>query len=111
MVGCLDAVTHTGEAVREMAGGLTVGDPLTEVRRARQGQVFGLDGRLMRFSRETSRGAALLVHFPPRAPAYARAFTTTTEYVREAQEGVIGEVAHGIGELTQVRSGRAASVC
>jgi hypothetical protein len=66
MVGCLDAVTHAGEAVREMAGGLTAVQPLPEVRRRRHSQVFGLDGRLMRFSLATARGAALLEQFPPR---------------------------------------------
>jgi hypothetical protein len=66
MVGCLDAVTHAGEAVREMAGGLTAVQPLPEVRRRRHSQVFGLDGRLMRYSLATARGAALLEQFPPR---------------------------------------------
>ena len=49
MVGCLDAVSHTGEAVREMAGGLASGDVALAPRRSRFPQPFGLDGRMVPF--------------------------------------------------------------
>lgn len=65
MVGCLDAVTHTGEAVREMAGGLASGDGVHEARRARFPQPFGPDGRMMPRTVETACGAMLLARFPP----------------------------------------------
>lgn len=64
MVGCLDAVTHTGEAVREMAGGLAAGDAAFIARRARFPQPFGPDGRMMPRTAETACGALLLARFP-----------------------------------------------
>lgn len=64
MVGCLDAVTHTGEAVREMAGGLASGDGTQTVWRARFPQPFGPDGRMMPRTIETACGAVLLEQFP-----------------------------------------------
>ena len=65
MVGCLDAVTHTGEAVREMAGGLASGgDSAFIARRARFPQPFGPDGRMMPRTAETACGALLLARFP-----------------------------------------------
>lgn len=64
MVGCLDAVTHTGEAVREMAGGLAAGEAVFIARRARFPQPFGPDGRMMPRTVETACGALLLARFP-----------------------------------------------
>ncbi|CAM9210979.1 unnamed protein product, partial [Choristocarpus tenellus] len=64
MVGCLDAVAHTGEAVREMAGGLARRDGLYEAQRKRMPQPFGLDGRMMPRIPETACGAMLLARFP-----------------------------------------------
>lgn len=64
MVGCLDAVTHTGEAMREMAGGLASGDAALAARRARFPQPFGPDGRMMPRTAETACGAMLLARFP-----------------------------------------------
>lgn len=64
MVGCLDAVTHTGEAVREMAGGLAAGDAALMAQRARFPQPFGPDGRMMPRTAETACGALLLARFP-----------------------------------------------
>ena len=64
MVGCLDAVTHTGEAVREMAGGLAYGDVALVLRRSRFPQPFGPDGRMMPSTAETACGALLLAQFP-----------------------------------------------
>ncbi|CAM9342914.1 unnamed protein product, partial [Sphacelaria rigidula] len=64
MVGCLDAVTHTGEAVREMAGGLAAGDAGFTARRVRFPQPFGPDGRMMPRTAETACGAILLARFP-----------------------------------------------
>lgn len=64
MVGCLDAVTHTGEAMREMAGGLAHGDASLSTRRSRFPQPFGPDGRMMPRTAETACGALLLAQFP-----------------------------------------------
>lgn len=64
MVGCLDAVTHTGEAVRAMAGGLASGDAALAARRVRLPQPFGPDGRIMPCTAETACGAMLLARFP-----------------------------------------------
>lgn len=64
MVGCLDAVTHTGEAMREMAGGLAHGDASLSTRRSRFPQPFGPDGRMMPRTAETACGALLLARFP-----------------------------------------------
>lgn len=64
MVGCLDAVTHTGEAVRAMAGGLSSGDSALSARRSRFPQPFGPDGRIMPRTTETACGALLLARFP-----------------------------------------------
>lgn len=64
MVGCLDAVTHTGEAVRAMAGGLSSGDSALSARRSRFPQPFGPDGRIMPRTAETACGALLLARFP-----------------------------------------------
>lgn len=64
MVGCLDAVTHTGEAVREMAGGLATGDGALASRRSRLPQPFGPDGRMMPRTVETAYGAMILAQFP-----------------------------------------------
>lgn len=63
MVGCLDAVTHTGEAVREMAGGLA-GDGALASRRSRLPQPFGPDGRMMPRTVETAYGTMILAKFP-----------------------------------------------
>lgn len=63
MVGCLDAVTHTGEAVREMAGGLAAGDTVFTARRVRFPQPFGPDRRMMPHTAKTACGAMLLARF------------------------------------------------
>lgn len=63
-VGCLDAVTHTGEAVRAMAGGLSSGDSALSARRSRFPQPFGPDGRMMPGTAATACGALLLARFP-----------------------------------------------
>lgn len=64
MVGCLDAVTHTGEAMREMAGGLTYGDAFLATRRSRFPWLFGLDRRMIPRTEGTACGALLLARFP-----------------------------------------------
>ncbi|CAM9467202.1 unnamed protein product [Chrysoparadoxa australica] len=85
MVGCLDAVTHTGEAAREMAGGLAPREVLRQVERKRFPQPFGLDNRLMKYSKEVARGADILSEFPPKTKyKYA---STSLEHTRERDLG------------------------
>ena len=64
MVGCLDAITHTEEAVREMVGGLAYGDVALAPRRSRSPQPLGPDGRMMPSTAETACGALLLAQLP-----------------------------------------------
>ncbi len=66
MVGCLDAVSHTGEAARTMAGALTLMQTivLRSVKRRRLPHTFGCDGRMMPYSSYMARGAAILLKFP-----------------------------------------------
>ncbi|CAM9576407.1 unnamed protein product, partial [Ascophyllum nodosum] len=74
MVGCLDAITHTEEAVREMVGGLAYGDVALAPRRSRFPQPLGLDGRMMPSTAETACGALLLAQLPllKNATSYSR---------------------------------------
>ncbi len=64
IVGCMDAVAHTGEAARTVAGALMQTKVLRRVKRKRLPQTFGCDGRLMPYSSSTARGAAILLKFP-----------------------------------------------
>ncbi len=66
IVGCMDFVSHTGEAVRTMAGALTLmhTDVLRSVKRRRLPHTFGCDGRMMPYSSSLARGAAVLLKFP-----------------------------------------------
>ncbi len=66
MVGCMDAVSHTGEAAGTMAGALTLmqTNVLRSVKRRRFPHTFGCDGRMMPYSSSMARGAAILLKFP-----------------------------------------------
>lgn len=64
MVGCLDAITHTGEAAIEMASELAASRPLPDVQPKRLPQPFALDGRLVPYSHLSALGSQLLAQFP-----------------------------------------------
>ncbi len=79
MVGCLDAVAHTGEAARTVAGTLLLHTKvLRSVKRRRLPQTFGCDGRLMPYSSSMARGAAILLKFPLSKDKHALSLAAST---------------------------------